>query len=766
MCAHGLAEQVWFLWVFFVDGFLARFARHLFLVAELALVVGVLTRQVGRAFGVPLLFWNEVRWKQALAGLSVGLLTGKVLLIGFLLDRREPGDAAWLAALHPGGDVPVDVQLLHYFGGGLASLALTLAAGWTAAAAVRAWVAPVQARPFEGLRHPEGASSIAGASTGVPHLPLLAGLALGLALWTLALPPLIGRMAAVTPPALVDVLLRGELDPERRPVHLLAAMFFGGLAVSAVAAVVSRGTRFNTPATALCTLLGLAAAAYGFLAFRAPHPALAAGGLAALVAAGGLPTHKIRIAALRELYRPDRRVRSYPAPCLAPPPLIPLEEARERWTTRSPLVVVCASGGGIRAAVWTAAVLCELERRIPELPYHVRLIAGASGGMVGAAYYTATLIHPSLAAATGCAHDLLDRGERAAGAGPVLDELVRRLAADALSPVLKTGLLHDLPLALLPAPAVYEHRGHELERALRRNLGGAFARSFGDLASGEAQGWRPSLVFAPVLVEDGRRLLISNLDLEALTLNTGPRLCGERSYSRSAYQFARMFPGAWPDLPLSTAAVLSAAFPLVTPSPVLPTEPRLRVADAGYYDVYGVDLAASVLLDQAAWLERNVSGILLVEIRDEIDHRSLVQPGLAPHHPAARADWAWSDTPLGRGLEELVTPVTGLLSAGAAVPLFRNDRELQRLGERFPPGFLETIQFTFDGEASLSWYVTAAETRALVERAAADRPVHDALVCWWNERRAISPGRARGLRVLEIPDRFRPFQVDPAGGAS
>src|SRR5256886_4612464 len=49
--------------------------------------------------------------------------------------------------------------------------------------------------------------------------------------------------------------------------------------------------------------------------------------------------------------------------------------------------------------------------------------------------------------------------------------------------------------------------------------------------------WMPSLVFAPMLVEDGRRLLISNLDLGKTTANCGNSFEGvNQIYSREAFE--------------------------------------------------------------------------------------------------------------------------------------------------------------------------------------------------------------------------------------
>ena len=59
-------------------------------------------------------------------------------------------------------------------------------------------------------------------------------------------------------------------------------------------------------------------------------------------------------------------------------------------------------------------------------------------------------------------------------------------------------------------------------------------------------------------------------------------------------------------------------------------------------------------------------------------------------------------------------------------------------GQSFPPGFLQTAVFTFDGEASLSWYITTREARALSRRAIADRPALEEVERWWRtHNRAI-----------------------------
>src|SRR5262249_45461406 len=73
---------------------------------------------------------------------------------------------------------------------------------------------------------------------------------------------------------------------------------------------------------------------------------------------------------------------------------LPLRAMHARWQQQHPgtkprVVIVCTSGGGIRAAVWTTVVLEGLEEKVPGLRDHIRIITGASGGMVGAGLYVA-----------------------------------------------------------------------------------------------------------------------------------------------------------------------------------------------------------------------------------------------------------------------------------------------------------------------------------------------------------------------------------------
>ena len=77
------------------------------------------------------------------------------------------------------------------------------------------------------------------------------------------------------------------------------------------------------------------------------------------------------------------------------------------------------------------------------------------------------------------------------------------------------------------------------------------------------------------------------------------------------------------NLKLASAVLMSSTFPYVTSAAALPTDPPRHVVDAGYYDNYGVNLAASWVWSHRLWISRHASGVLLVQARAFRNERRL-----------------------------------------------------------------------------------------------------------------------------------------------
>jgi hypothetical protein len=233
-------------------------------------------------------------------------------------------------------------------------------------------------------------------------------------------------------------------------------------------------------------------------------------------------------------------------------------------------------------------------------------------------------------------------------------------------------------------------RGIVLERTWDR----LYEAAFGDLRHFEALGRIPSLVFSPMTIEDGRRLLVTNLDLGHLPVTVGGQLADDNDgskqtpFSLSALEFSKAAPWDIGPVRLSTAVRMSASFPYVSPAASLPSHPRLRVLDAGYYDNYGVSVAVAWLVKNRTWLEDHTSGVVLVQIRDALSGDDRFGYPDDPNGVLQNA-WSW--------LQFVHSPPDGLLEARYTSSSFRNDQEVTLLRDLFAvrrgPRFFTTAVF-------------------------------------------------------------------------
>ncbi|MFL5329063.1 MAG: patatin-like phospholipase family protein [Gemmataceae bacterium] len=650
---------------FYVSQFLFNFCRHIPLVGAIAVVVAlVFVPDLHKAFGIRYLLWHEDIFKQAGVGFAMGVVVVQVLLAGYLLETLN---------------TPHEERLTF----GRLGPALSYAVGLIGAVAFTLFpLSPVLAPYHEGAHH--------GIWLGLGFLVAVGTYLFGLAILqtSKAADGWIARLGhslfeGLWSVSLLRVPKAHPLDMAVHGVAVLAQIF----AILVYAALGFERLGFYSPLVGVFALLGILVAVYGFLQYflARVQPALALG-LLGFVYLGGISPYQLRYPELDRLYATPVPLKDYdPAvrvPLLPPEAIDFCGETRGRHLAhqKRPLVVVCVSGGGIRAAAWSTAVLHHLEMAFAkeqiDFPCHIRVFTGASGGMVGASYYVANLPNPPLSP--------LVRSVRQ------LDEQYAAITTDCLSPIVHAMTYQDVRSTFSPFGRPRD-RGQALEATWTANLQGALDQPMNRLAEGEKDGWRPSLIFSPMLVEDGRRLLISNLDLRGVASNDGSILQEKRDeqtdlslllqkdlnrFSRESFEFFRLFPQPWirHSFRLATAARMSASFPYVSPAPTLPTTPRRRVVDAGYYDNDGVSLAASWLFSGSNrdWLRRHVSKIVLIQIRDGDSEGS------------RKMDETYCDSSnaLSRGLEVVSTPAVALATARVSSSTYRNDGLLEILSQQ------------------------------------------------------------------------------------
>ncbi len=275
-----------------------------------------------------------------------------------------------------------------------------------------------------------------------------------------------------------------------------------------------------------------------------------------------------------------------------------------------PLVVVCVSGGGSRSAFWTFRTLQRLDAATGgALHRNTVLITGASGGMLGAAYWRAV----QEAADSGRIADRYDPAFQQAIGKDLLNAIIASLTTvDLVSPVARIrmgGLSYD------------KDRGYAFEQELIANTGGLLGGTLNGWHAAEAAGKAPMLVVNATIVNDGRRLLMAANSVGYLTRpvtslgdTTLPAIDG--------VDFNTFFADRHPErLRLATALRMNATFPYILPVTRMPTQPAMNLMDAGLRDNFGVEVGMRYLTALRSWLAVHTRDVVFLQIRDSREHQ-------------------------------------------------------------------------------------------------------------------------------------------------
>ncbi|HEX4631234.1 MAG TPA: patatin-like phospholipase family protein [Chthoniobacterales bacterium] len=322
-----------------------------------------------------------------------------------------------------------------------------------------------------------------------------------------------------------------------------------------------------------------------------------------------------------------------------------------------PVFIVATEGGGIRAAYWTALVLAALEDQSldqrkawsqthpgqpppPDFVSHLFAVSGVSGGSLGAVVFNALV-------AENVAYPMKDRAH----------DILRQ---DFLSPTLAAMFFPDLIQRFLPFRIPPADRGGVLEKAWEygwertisgqekandqpNRLGSPLRKLWSD--------WRgnvplPALFLNGTRVESGKRIITSNV-----SINPGSRI----DFADAEDAEVKLGNDVSHDMPLSTAAHMSARFTYVSPAGLLPDGGH--VVDGGYFENSGAATALEVLYEVEAAIQSAGSGEVVVPVIIEIRNGPTKEK---PDITSAAATPAPSDKQ--EFLSEALAPVSTLLN--------------------------------------------------------------------------------------------------------
>ena len=320
-----------------------------------------------------------------------------------------------------------------------------------------------------------------------------------------------------------------------------------------------------------------------------------------------------------------------------PDPQKVLEDRLAAVHDDKPFIIVTATGGGLHASAWTATVLARLEQKFgPDFHNHLLLASTVSGGSVGLMAYLSELHRGGL--------DKSPDVDQSNNRVIALNRMQSVAQCSSLEGVGWGLVYYDLPKALIPVFPYFippssgdgdldtngfwktplgKDRTWALRKSFLRNLDDSYCWGIWGLENPTAKagpepgrkrtdesrsgitlrdfqaGAGPALTMNTTVVETGERFLSANYRIPDCRMEEAPN---PDYHARSFLETFKNRVGQanYTDLPLASAAQLSATFPYVSSAARAPmivdnAVGGVHFADGGYYDNDGTASALEFL---------------------------------------------------------------------------------------------------------------------------------------------------------------------------
>ncbi len=280
---------------------------------------------------------------------------------------------------------------------------------------------------------------------------------------------------------------------------------------------------------------------------------------------------------------------------------------QKQQTDKPVLFIVDVSGGGIRSAAFTLNVLQKLDSITKGgLMPHTVLINGASGGMLGAAYFRALYWQKE----KGGSINLQDK------------KYSEDISQDLLNPLFSSFVSRDLisPIKKFEVNGYtyIRDRAYAFEQALNENTHHLLDLKLSDYKQAEENAEIPSIFFNSTITRDGRKMIISTQPVRFL-MQAVKDSNSNLSPEPDAVDFNSLFQKQnAPNLRVLSALRMNATFPYALPNVWLPTNPVIDVMDAGLRDNFGQESSLRFIDVFKDWLQQNTGKVVLIQIRDRM----------------------------------------------------------------------------------------------------------------------------------------------------
>lgn len=269
------------------------------------------------------------------------------------------------------------------------------------------------------------------------------------------------------------------------------------------------------------------------------------------------------------------------------------------------MYIINTSGGGTRSATFTFNAMQRLDTLMHgELMKKTFFINGASGGLLGAAYFRELYNQKLL----GHQINLQNR------------QYTDDIAKDLLNPLFSSFVTRDIigPVQKFERNGFKytKDRGYAFEQKLDDNTHGFLGKTLKDYKDAEDKAIIPTMFFNSVVSRDGRKMVMCTQPVRFLMrqMQDSNKLTFE---DPDAIDFNSFFiKQQSTNISILSALRMNATFPYVLPNVWLPTNPIIDVMDAGLRDNFGQENTLRFMDVFKDWLKENTSKVVIIQIRD------------------------------------------------------------------------------------------------------------------------------------------------------
>ena len=273
------------------------------------------------------------------------------------------------------------------------------------------------------------------------------------------------------------------------------------------------------------------------------------------------------------------------------------------------LFILNVSGGGSRSALWSFLVMRQLDSLTKgEFSNSVHMITGASGGIIGAAYYRQLLLEKN------------NDPDFNIHNHQYVDNISKEMLNAVSTAIATRDIFFKFRKFEYNGNKYLMDRGHSFELQLHRNTNFVMEKTLGDYAPSERNAEIPVMVFSPTLINDGRRLLVSSVETGFYQTAYANRLDDFLSGIEDL-EYRLLLKDFNPDATrFSSVLRMSATFPYILPMLALPGDLNYHAMDAGIRDNMGTKTTLKFMKAYEDWMVQNTSGVVIVRIRDVSRH--------------------------------------------------------------------------------------------------------------------------------------------------